>query len=116
MADKNKVIAGDYKDWIVWYYSSNTIHIKDKSGHSLMLNKNTIEQYEIITEEKRKSGTSAIFRGAAGTAILGPVGILAGLTAKNKGTYTIAVAFKSGKRSLICMDDKFYKIFLKNVF
>nr|DAP64485.1 MAG TPA: hypothetical protein [Caudoviricetes sp.] len=47
---------------------------------------------------------------------MGPVGILAGLTAKNKGSYTIAVAFKSGKRNLICMDDKFYKIFLKNVF
>ena len=72
--------------------------------------------YEVITEEKMKSGTSAILRGAAGMALLGGVGILAGLTAKTKGIYTIAILWKDGERSLIEIDEKLYKVLVKSMF
>ena len=69
-----------------------------------------------------KSGTSAILRGAAGAALLGPVGILAGLTAKNKGIYTVAIQWKpdlNGNdrgRSLIEIDEQAYKLLVKSMF
>lgn len=48
--------------------------------------------------------------------LLGPVGLLAGLSAKNKSTVTVAVRFKDGKNSLLEMDDKVYKNFVRAMF
>ena len=48
--------------------------------------------------------------------MLGPVGLLAGLSAKNKGIYTVAIKFKDGKNSLLEVDDKFYKALIKTMF
>ena len=74
------------------------------------------EAARVITEEKMKSGTSAILRGAAGAALLGGVGILAGLTAKTKGVYTVVILWKDGEKSLIEIDEKLYKVLVKGMF
>ena len=120
---QNKVVAGKFKNWFVG--GKTSIYITDKNSiffHELYdLDKSTVETYELITEETMKSGTSAILRGAAGVALLGPVGMLAGLTAKNKGIYTIAIQWKEnspgkGERSLIEIDDNLYKAFVKSMF
>ncbi len=83
---------------------------------SLNIDKNTVKEYEIITEESRKSAVSAVGRGFVGGVILGPVGWLAGLSAKSKGTHTIAIEFTDGKKSLIEIDDKIYKVLIKILF
>lgn len=44
------------------------------------------------------------------------VGLLAGLSAKKKGVYIIALEFKDGKKSLLEVDDKIYKALLKKLF
>ena len=75
-----------------------------------------LSHYETITEEKMKSGTSAIMRGALGAAVLGPVGILAGLTAKNKEIHTIAIEWNDGEKTLIEVDEKIYKQIIKDLF
>ena len=120
---QNKVIAGKFKNWFVW--GGSYLCISDKknifTSTDYKINKSTVETYELITEETMKSGTSAILRGAAGVALLGPVGMLAGLTAKNKGIYTIAIQWKEnspgkGERSLIEIDDNLYKAFVKSMF
>lgn len=112
---KNKVIAGDYQGknilcslgnpsiWISW-------------SESIYLNKNTIQTCDLITDEHRKSAASGIARGAVGGLLLGPVGLLAGLSAKNKGIYQLAIQFKDGKRSLIEVNDKIYKAIIKSCF
>ncbi len=107
---KNKVIAGYHQGDII-KISSNQLCISIYE-----LSKRTVESYELITEDKVKSGTSAILRGMAGVALLGGVGILAGLSAKNKGIYTIAIQWKDGKKSLIEIDDKLYKKFIAEMF
>jgi len=85
--------------------------------NSVKLNKDTVDSYELITEEHRKSAASGIARGLVGGALLGPVGLLAGgLSAKNKGTYQVAIQFKDGKRSLLEIDDKIYKGLIKALF
>lgn len=112
---KNKVIAGDYINMGI-IFSGPFVQIVTGFMKTISLNKETIERYEIITEEHRKSGTSAILRGGLGAAVLGPVGLLAGVSAKNKGTYQIAIEFKDGKKSLIEIEDKAYKLFVKTNF
>lgn len=87
--------------------------------------KHNIKKYEIITEEIRKSGTSALLRGAAGIALLGSIGALAALSAKNKTTYLIAIEWdaqflnskdkKKGNKSLIEIDEKLYKALVKSL-
>ena len=112
---KNKVLAGDYSGFGI-ITSGKELQLVTGFMKTINLNKETVEKYELITEELRKSGTSAILRGAVGASVLGPVGLLAGKSAKNKGTYQIAIEFKDGKKSLIEIDEKGYKLFIKNNF
>lgn len=113
---QNAVISGYGSGQKIW---NNGTALSFKLGVNLgerVLAKNnkmnSISTYEVLTEDIVKSGSSAILRGATGMALLGQVGILAGLSAKNKAIYTIAIEFKDGKRSLIEIDDALYKVFL----
>lgn len=113
---KNKVIAGDYNGNMVGQSLGNP-YISTGLIKSIGLNNSTIESYEIITDEHRKSAKSGIARGLVGGTLLGPVGMLAGgVSAKSKGIYQIALQFKDGKRSLVEIDDKIYKAIIKACF
>lgn len=107
---QNKVIAGDYIGAAV----SETLGTVTVGN--ITFSKHTVSSYEVVTEEHRKSAVSGVVRGLVGKAVLGPVGLLAGLSAKNVGTYTVAVNWKSGKKSLIEVNDKIYKLILKEMF
>ena len=112
---KNKVIAGDYEGKTVMGGRYPGIIIKMFA--QVDLNSSTVEAYEVITDEHRKSAASGAARGLVGGALLGPVGMLAGgLSANEVGIYQIAIQFKDGKRSLIEVDDKIYKDIVKNCF
>lgn len=50
----------------------------------------------IVAEESRKKLGSTVGRAALGAALLGPVGLLAGATGKNKRTTTFVVRTKDG--------------------
>lgn len=112
---KNKVIAGDYmgKDISVTF---GIITIITGFMKTIEINKETVEDYEVMDESHRKSATSAVGRGLVGGFLLGPVGMLAGLSAKSKGTHVVALQFKDGKKSLIEMDDKMYKALVQKMF
>lgn len=113
MAAKNMVISGKYKGLEITT-RNHCDHAFVKGGGFLC--KADVASYEVITEEKYKSGTSAILRGAAGVALLGGIGVLAALSAKSKGIYVIAVEWKNGDKSLIEIDDRLYKRFLQSMF
>ncbi|MBO1870114.1 hypothetical protein J4O15_03960 [Lachnoanaerobaculum sp. Marseille-Q4761] len=113
---KNRVIAGDYTGMVVGA-AAFTPYIITGFVKSFNLDKQTVESYEVITDEHRKSAASGVARGIVGGVLLGPVGMLAGgLSAKSKGIYQIALNFKDGKRSLIEVDDKIYKAIVKSCF
>jgi len=59
---------------------------------------------------------SGVTRGLVGGALLGPVGLLAGLSAKNKGTHVIAIKFTDEKQSLIEINEKLYKTLIQTMF
>lgn len=115
MGAKNKVIAGDYSGKMV-RSTLGMVSIITGLGKSVDINSSKVEAYELITDEHRKSAASGISRGLVGGALLGPVGLLAGLSAKKKGTYTVAVRFKDGKQSLLEVNDKIYKAIVKSCF
>ncbi len=115
MSAKNMVIAGDYTGKGVSGVGG-AVQIFLTRKDYVLLDKFGVDAYEVITEETRKSAVSGIARGAVGVTLLGPIGMLAGLSAKNKSTYTISVRFKDGKNSLIEMDEKLYKLFIKGMF
>lgn len=52
----------------------------------------------IVSDDSRKSVSSTLMRGAVGAAVLGPVGLLAGATGKNKKTTTFLVEYSDGSR------------------
>lgn len=124
---KNQVIAGEFTGKYIKYgfinryvviqkIPSYTTNIELNSYSELEIRKSNVIQYEVVTEEKIRSASSAIIRGAAGATILGPVGLLAGLTAKNKGIHTLAIEWINGKKSLIEVDEKIYKQLITDLF
>lgn len=115
MGAKNKVIAGDYEGKGV-VSSVGKVLIATGFVKSVELSKETVEEYEVIDAQSKKSAVSAVGRGFVGGALLGPVGLLAGLSAKSKGVHVIAVQFKDGKKSLIEVNDKVYKVLMKKLF
>ncbi len=117
MSAKNRVIAGDYVGKQVLGGGVAQAGIVLGFIKQLYLNKTTVESYELITDEHRKSAASGVARGLVGGALLGSVGMLAGgLSAKNKGIYLVAIQFKNGKRSLLEVDDKIYKAIITACF
>ena len=116
MGAKNKVIAGDYAGRpvksILGIVQISTLDFKPRR-----IDKTTVESYELVTDEHRKSAASGALRGLVGNLLLGAPGMIAGaLSAKSKGVYTIAIEFKDGKRRINQVDDKIYKNIIKNCF
>lgn len=120
---KNKVLSGDYVDDSVRIECLGTQLVfgygKDNDLFTtthITLDKSTVESYEVLTEDKVKSASSTMLRAGAGALLLGPVGLLAGVSGKTKGIYNVAILFKDGKKSLIEIDDKHYKVLMKVLF
>lgn len=119
MAKINVVIAGDYEGKQIQKIG-NSISIQTggifSSSPPVPIDKSTVESYEKVEENYRKSSASAVGRGLVGGFLLGGVGLLAGLGAKNKGAHTFQLNFINGKRSLIVVDDKIKSILVKALF
>ncbi len=114
---QNKVIAGDYNGRDVTGGFGVISLYGGRSVNSIPIDKKTVEAYELVTDEHRKSAASGAARGLVGGVLLGPVGALAGgLSATNKGVYIVAVQFKDGKKSLLEVNDKMYKLIVTNCF
>lgn len=115
MGARNAVIAGDYER-SKFIKTSKGMVIVVGFTNKVLISKENVESWEEMSEEHTKSAASAIGRGLVGSLILGPVGLLAGLSAKNKGTHVVAVKFRDGKKSLLELDDKLYKILMTTLF
>lgn len=112
---QNKVIAGDYEGKLI-ANGINCLLLMTGFFKKIKLTKETVESYEVMDEESRTSAASAVGRGLVGSFLLGPIGAAAALSAKKKGTHIVAVQFKDGKKSLLEIDDKLYKVLLKSLF
>jgi len=111
------VIAGSYKGNVLQkFWGRIWIKVGFWGREIVDINKTTIESYNVVNETYQKSATSAIGRGLVGSLLLGPVGMLAGLSAKSEGTHTLQLNFKDGNKSLISVDDDYYNAIVKVLF
>lgn len=113
----NTVIAGDYKGKVI----TKTPLLKKASlwlswKEDLDLVPANVTEYEGLDESSQTSATSAVGRAFLGSVLLGPVGLLAGLSAKKKEIHVVAVQFKDGKKSLLELDSETYKAFITGMF
>lgn len=115
----NFVIAGDFQNYPVQVKFGGTLRICTKAGFKrefLEITKETVKSYEVVDSDESISATSAVGRAVVGSALFGPVGIAAALSAKKKKSYVVAVEFQNGKRSLMELDKDLYGFFMKSMF
>lgn len=72
---------------------------------------NVISNYEIINN--KKSGSSLAKRAGLGLVVLGPVGLLAGATAKNN--VQVLINYKNKNKDLVLLNEENFKKLLENI-
>lgn len=107
----NCVMEGKYKNLKIDF--GNSIWIKD-NPYSRIMNKYSISSYTVIDESNKDQ--YSVWKGALGVALLGGFGAVAGIGGKKKKEYLIAIEWKDGEKSLICLDDEAYKTFVRSMF
>lgn len=73
-----------------------------------------VTNYTVIDETNKDQ--YSVWKGALGVALLGGFGAVAGIGGKKKKEYLIAIEWKDGEKSLICLDEDAYKVFVKSMF
>lgn len=111
MSKINIVLEGKYKN--------ESIKLMSWKGDSWLeidggLTKRYISSYTVIDETNKDQ--YSFWKGALGVALLGGIGAVAGIHGKKKKEYLIAIEWKDGEKSLICIDDEYYKVFVKSMF
>lgn len=114
MKARNQVISGYLWGARYGYYEDRLIL---NGGNTVEISRTNISRYEVINGYNAgKSASSAIGRAAVGTAILGPVGALAGLTGRNNEIYQVKIYWTNGENSLIEMDGKRFQYLMQTIY
>ncbi len=113
MAKINIVLEGRFKNSNICIYKNyigmpGTKFIKDN-----------ISSYQIIDENNKDQ--YSFWKGALGVALLGNFGAVVGIGGKSKKEYLIAIEWKynglyNDSKSLILLDDRYYKVFAASMF
>lgn len=112
----NTVIAGDYAGRKI-KVSRGDFYFTRSFQTPVLVDATTVKSYTVVDRDETKSGTSVFFRGLVGRWLFGNVGMLAGgLSAKNKTATIISVEFHNGDKSLIELDKKRYKLWMRKIF
>mgnify|MGYP006939934799 CR=1 FL=1 len=107
MAKINCVLEGRYKNTKITKASILHIELQPICDRQ-------ISSYQVIDETNKDQ--YSFWKGALGVALLGGLGAVAGIGGKKKKEYLIAIEWKDGEKSLICIDDEYYKVFVKSMF
>lgn len=116
MQQINFVLEGKYKNEKIKSFS-DSLYLPN-IDHGYYMTKNHISSYTILDENSKNSSEFSFWKGALGMAVFGNIGVVAGIGGKNKSSkeYLISIEWKSGEKSLILLDDEYYKVFIKSMF
>ena len=114
MANINYILEGKYKDKKITCASILRIPNAEINGSDYPLSKFTISSYTVIDESNKDQ--YSFWKGALGVALFGGIGAVAGIGGKNRKEYLIAIEWKDGEKSLILINDEYYKVFVKSMF
>ena len=109
MSKVNIVLEGKFKNHKIIYCSTQIV-ISDGCG----VDKLTATSYTLIDESNKDQ--YSFWKGALGVALFGGIGAIAGLKGKKSKEYLVAIQWKDGEKSLICIDDECYKTLVKCMF
>lgn len=109
MSDMNTVTGGDYLGYATAALPRGLQLVKGFREKGPFLDLDSVAVWEEITAGTQVGVASAVGRAFIVGAILGPVGWLAALGAR-KNIHTIAVEWTDGKKSLLELDDKHFKV------
>lgn len=110
MREINKVLEGANKGNKI--YNISTDKCLSQSGWDFK--PPYISSYTVIDESNKDQ--YSFWKGALGVALFGGLGVIAGVKGKKKKEYLIAVEWKDGEKSLISLDEEYYKVFVKSNF
>lgn len=114
MANINYILEGKYKNKKISCTSILKISNAEINGSDYPLSKFTVASYTVIDENNKDQ--YSFWKGALGVALFGGIGAVAGIGGKNKKEYLIAIEWKDGEKSLILINDEYYKVFVKSMF
>ena len=114
MSNINYVLEGKYKGKKIVGVSNVRVSHAQINGADDPISKFTISSYTLIDESNKEE--YSFLKGALGAAFFGGLGAVAGIGGKSRKEYLIAIEWKDGDKSLILIDDKYYKIFVKSMF
>jgi uncharacterized protein with ACT and thioredoxin-like domain len=112
------VLAGDFLEGN-GQYSLGSLVLKTKKHRFLgeKIPSDQLDTLDIATEENIKKMAGTVGWGTAGTIVLGPVGLLAGLLLGGKKKEVVFVAsFKDGRRLMASTDGKTFTKLQASVF
>lgn len=112
MADINYILEGKYKNEKIKAFS-DSLYLPNVD-HGYYMYKNNISSYTVIDESNKDQ--YSFWKGALGVALFGGFGAVAGIGGKNKKEYLIAIEWKDGEKSLILINDEYYKVFVRSMF
>ncbi len=112
MPDINYILEGKYRNEKIRSLSDSLYLPNIDYGYYIY--KNNISSYTVINESNKDQ--YSFWKGALGVALLGGIGAIAGVGGKKKKEYLIAIEWKDGEKSLILIDEEYYKVFVKSMF
>ncbi len=112
----NTILEGKYKNEKIKAFPDGLYLPKIDFGY--YMTPNHISSYTVLDENSKNSSEYSFWKGALGVAVFGSLGVIAGIGGKNKSSkeYLISLEWKDGNKSLILINDEYYKIFVKSMF
>lgn len=114
MPNMNYVIKGKYQNEKIICTSILKISKVQINGTDYPLSKFTVSSYNVIDEFNKEE--YSFWKGAVGAAFFGGLGAFAGINGKSRKEYLVSIEWKDGNKSLILIDDEYYKVFVKSMF
>lgn len=112
MATINIVLEGKYKNEKIKAYSDSIYLPNIDFGYHFT--PNNVSSYNVIDETNKDQYSYG--KAALGVALFGDIGAVAGIGGKSRKEYLIAIEWKDGEKSLILIDDEYYKVLVKSMF
>ena len=76
--------------------------------------KRYVSSYIVIDESNKEE--YSFWKGAVGAAFFGGLGAFAGINGKSRKEYLVSIEWKDGEKSLILIDDRYYKVLVESMF
>ncbi|MGN0407191.1 MAG: hypothetical protein ACI4EJ_02930 [Bacteroides sp.] len=112
MANINVVLEGKFKNEKIKSFPDILYLPKVEFGY--VIGKYQISSYTVIDETTKEE--YSFWQGALGELLFGDMGAMLGIGGKQTKEYLISIKWYDGDKSLILIDDEYYKIFVRSMF